>query len=409
MTRTPFESLAWLHAPAADPEACAIVEADEGWRPRFAAGATAVVWGRMPARRLALSRAIGFAAARERSIRALKAGGRGLRHWSTWRIPPIGRRPALQARVRSALLSGAVVRLGSGQIQPRVADRIAEEAGHRAGELRLRVSGDGSTLARVARPGEPAALLRLATVGGLKDATRNSDALERLGAAGVAHVPRLQGAGTTLGVTWSVEDELAGTPVETLDAGLLAEIVEWAATLPRSDGPALARALEERLELISASFPGTSGDVRLASARATALAREVPGILEHGDLWTGNLLARDRRLGGVVDWDNWHPAGVPGSDLLHVLAMRRRAATGQELGELLLERPWAGEEFRSATAGYWPMLGLALTDELAWLAGLGWWAAHVTASLRRGRRPADDPAWIARNVENVTPLLAAGH
>lgn len=408
MTRTPFESLAWLHAPAADPEACAIVEADEGWRLRSAPGATAVVWGGMPARRMPLSRAIGFAVARERSISALQAGGPGLRHWATWRVPPIGRRPALQAKVRSALLSGAVVRLGSGPVQPRVADRLGEEAGHRAGELRLRVSGDGSALARLARPGEPAALLRLATVGGLKDAARNSDALERLGAAGVAHVPGLHGAGTTLGVTWSVEDELHGAPVRALDARLLAEVVEWAATLPRSDGPALARALEERLDLISASFPGATADLRLASARATELARDMPGILEHGDLWTGNLLAGDGHLVGVVDWDNWHPAGVPGSDLLHVLAMRRRATTRQELGELWLGRPWAGEEFRRATAGYWPRLGLALTDELAWLVGLGWWAAHVSAGLRRGRRPADDPAWVARNVENVTPLLAGG-
>jgi aminoglycoside phosphotransferase (APT) family kinase protein len=183
------------------------------------------------------------------------------------------------------------------------------------------------------------------------------------------------------------------------------EVAAWAATLPRTGGPALS--VGERLGRIGAAFPALAADLRPAQERARAVAAAIPAVLEHGDLWAGNLLAADGRLTGVVDWDNWHPAGVPGADLLHVIAMTRRAETRQELGELWLERPWAGARFRDATADYWDRLGLELTDELAWLVGVSWWAAHVTAGLRRGRQPASDPAWVARNVENVAPRLAA--
>jgi hypothetical protein len=404
MTRTVFESLAWLHAPADDPATCAIVEAPADWRLRVTSAARSVVWGRMPARRQSLSGAAGSAIARERSLLALREGRFGLRHWGTERIPPIGRRSPIQGALRSMLMSGAIVRLGTGQPTARVADRIAEHAGHAGPRAKLRVSGDGSVRARLQRHGASPAMIRLATVGGLKDAGRNSSALRKLGEAGVEHVPALVDAGTMLDVGWSVEAELPGEPVGALSQGLLDALVTWAATLPRHRGSPLV--VTERLERIVHAFPALAGDLRPAIERARAAAAAVPAILEHGDLWTGNLLAAEGRLTGVVDWDNWHPAGVPGSDLLHVVAMARRAETRQELGELWLERPWAAGSFRQATAGYWSRVGLELTEEVAWLAGAAWWAAHVDAGLRRGRQPASDPDWVARNVANVAPRLA---
>jgi hypothetical protein len=405
MTRTVFESLAWLFAPAEDPAACALIEADDDWRLRLPATHGSVVWGRMPARHQGLGRALRAAVARERGLRASREGSGALRYWDLHRIPPIGRRPRLQAAMRGALMSGAVVRLGSGPRQPRVADRIAEQAGHRGPDVHLRVSGDGSVLARLTLPAGPPALLRLATIGGLKDAARNSDALSRLGDAAITLVPRNIGAGTMLGAGWSAEGELPGTPVRTLTRELLEEVVAWSSSLPPSGTPAVAA--EERLELIMRSFPRSAVDLRPALDRVRQRARDVPGVLQHGDLWAGNLLAGDGHLTGVVDWDNWHAAGVPGSDLLHLVAMARRSQTRLELGELWLERPWAARDFQDATATYWSQLGLQLTDDLAWLVGVDWWAAHVTAGLRRGRRPASDPRWVARNVDNVAPLLAA--
>ena len=406
MTRTTFESVAWLFAPADDPAACALVEADEDWQLRLPTGHPSVAWGRMPARGESRGRMVRSALARERGLlRVSQVGGRHLRYWDRQRIPPTGWRPRWQAAMRFALMSGAVVRLGSGPVQVRVADRIAEHAGHVGGPVDLRVSGDGSALARLTHESEPPMLLRLATEGGLKDVSRNSDALRRLADAAIPNVPRLVRAGTMLGVGWSTEDELPGTPTRQLPAQLLEEVVTWSASLPLSDTPAVAA--EERLEVIIRSFPRSAADLRRALELVRERARDVPGVLEHGDLWTGNLLAREGYLAGVVDWDNWHPAGVPGSDLLHLVAMLSRSRTRLEVGELWLERPWAAREFRQATATYWSRLGLRLSDDLAWLVGVDWWAAHVTAGLRRGRQPAGDPRWVARNVENVAPLLAA--
>jgi len=408
MTRAIFESVAWLFAPADDPAACALVEAADDWHLDLPAGHPAVAWGRMPARGESRSRMVRSALARERALlRASRASLRDLRYWDHQRIAPTGWRPRWHAAMRFALMSGAVVRLGSGPVQVRVADRIAEHAGHVGGPVDLRVSGDGSALARLTLEGQPPMLLRLATEGGLKDVSRNGDALRRLAEAAIRNVPRLVRDGTMLGVSWSTEDELPGMPIRQLPRQLLEEVVTWAASLPLSGTPAVAA--EERLELIIRRFPRSAADLSRALELVRERARDVPGVLEHGDLWTGNILARDGALVGVVDWDNWHPAGVPGSDLLHLVAMRSRSQTRLEVGELWLERPWAAREFRQATATYWSRLGLQLSDDLAWLVGVDWWAAHVTAGLRRGRQPAGDANWVARNVENVAPRLAASH
>ena len=405
MTRSVFESLAWLFAPADDPGSCALVEAPADWQARLPADAPAIAWGRMPTRAPALARAVGNAVARERSIRGLQVRPGHLELWDVHRVAPIGWRPRWQRAVRQALLSGAIVRLGRGPAQPRVADRIAAEAGQPGGPVELRISGDGSARTHVAGSESRRVLLRLARVGGLKEAHRNRDALIRLGAAGVANVPRLQRSGTTLDVDWSTEDELAGAPVRALSPELLQQTVEWATGLPRSDGHATA--VEERLEVLIRSFPRFAVELGRALERARERARDVPGVLEHGDLWAGNLLVAGGRLTGVVDWDNWHPAGVPGTDVLHLIAMAGRRRPTVELGELWLERPWQTAHFRSATGAYWSALGLAFDDDLAWLVAVSWWTAHVTAALRRGRQPAQDPRWVARNVENVAPVLAA--
>jgi Phosphotransferase enzyme family len=404
--RTVFESLAWLHAPADDPDSCALVEARDDWRldaARFD-GCESAVWGRMPVLRRSGRATMSVALGRERSLLALRrAAPAGLRTWGVERIPPIGRRPRWQAAARSLLMSGAVVRLGRGPGRARVADTIAEQAGAPVGTVHLRVSGDGSALSRVTvrEPGD--AVLRLATVGGLKDARRNAEALERLAPTGLPSVPRLIGSGELLGVGWSTETVLGGAPVRRLSPALIGDLVGWSAALPSAASP--LPAVEERFAVLAAAFPRWGASLGAALERATLLGRELPGVVEHGDLWAGNLLVDGGRLRGVVDWDNWHPAGTPGADLLHLFAMDRRSRIRRELGELWLDRPWASTAFRDATGSYWARLGIPFTEEVGWLAAIGWWAAQVTAALRRGRRPADDTRWVARNVDNVAAAL----
>jgi hypothetical protein len=109
-------------------------------------------------------------------------------------------------------------------------------------------------------------------------------------------------------------------------------------------------------------------------------------------------------LTGFVDWDAAHRAGIPGSDLVQVVAVDLRARRGQSLGEAYLARPWDSTEFRSAAADYWPAAGIEPTPRAIELAGLGWWAAEVHGTLRRAPARATDERWLAANVQ---PVLAA--
>ena len=65
-------------------------------------------------------------------------------------------------------------------------------------------------------------------------------------------------------------------------------------------------------------------------------------MARHGDLWSGNLLVAGRRLTGVLDWDAWHPAAVPGTDLLHLVATEQAHRTRHSLGSVWMVTtfPW---------------------------------------------------------------------
>jgi hypothetical protein len=123
--------------------------------------------------------------------------------------------------------------------------------------------------------------------------------------------------------------------------------------------------------------------------------------MRHGDLWAGNLLVERGVLRGVVDWDAWHPAAVPGTDLLHLLAMQEAVRRGRSLGELWRERPWEWAAFRQLTGGYWRALGLAPNRDVREAVAWAWWANQVACSLARLPELAMDEQWLRRNVEVV--------
>jgi hypothetical protein len=245
-------------------------------------------------------------------------------------------------------------------------------------------------------------LLRLARSGSPGDPEGMAATLEQLSLLGVPVAPRPLGLGLTAGGSWTLETVLAGRRPNGLASALIREVALALAAFPRSEGP--PRALDEDLRGIAARLPEAAEQVvRLADRIAPEVARS-PGVLRHGDLWTGNILVDRGHLTGFVDWDASHPAGVPGSDLLQLVAVELRSRDRRQLGPAFLARPWDSTEFRVAAADYWPAIGIEPTARAIELAGLAWWAAEVNGTLRRLPHRAGDRRWLD---ENVGPVLAS--
>lgn len=318
------------------------------------------VWGRAPAPSgTSLTAALAFAARREIAVR--RAGAASV---TRWRPPDLGGPPARNA-VRNALLSGAIA-----EIDPpreRVIDAMAAEAGGRVASWRP--GSGGSVLARL----DVRALLRAGGAG------NEAAALETLDDP---LVPDL----IARGEGWTAETLLPGKRPRRMTREMWDACVDLCARFPRAAAPEAPRA-----------------DLRAVPSLELPPALErLPGIARHGDLWRPNLLANGRELTGVVDWDAWHPAGAPGTDLLNLYATEHH---GPGIGAAWSERPWRSEGFGAATRRYWDALGLRPTTEELDAIAVAWWAGQVAASLRRLPHLADDAAWLEANVHAVVRSL----
>ncbi len=308
----------------------------------------------------------------------------------------------IRSRVRRAALGGAAVELTADPPPPRLLDAVAAEAGVRLGSRIRPTSGGAALLLGTDREHRPV-LMRLAPAGEAADPARAAGALRALDAASVPWVPRLLGEGVAFGMSWTLESVLAGRRPERLTERVRSEASALLSGFPRGDGrPA---ALDEDLSEIA----------RLLPTRASALARvasklgapDLPAVLRHGDLWAGNLLTRRGRLSGLVDWDAWHPRGLPGADLLELYASGERLRARRPLGIVWRERPWDDPDFAAFSDGYWRALGLRPTRAQLEIIGIAWWAAKVAGTLRRLPERADDDGWLTEIVDPVLDLLSA--
>lgn len=144
---------------------------------------------------------------------------------------------------------------------------------------------------------------------------------------------------------WAVYRWLGGTPPRTGTAELAGDLAAFIAALQGIDATDAQRGthrggpLELRDSATRAAITELGGDVDVAAVtRAWEEALAVPvwahdPIWLHGDILEGNLLVRDRRLAGVIDW-GCACAGDPAFDyaiawsLLAPVRDTFRAATG---------------------------------------------------------------------------------
>ena len=105
----------------------------------------------------------------------------------------------------------------------------------------------------------------------------------------------------------------------------------------------------------------------------------------------------------MVDWDAWHPKGVPGADLLELFASGDRLRARRPLGVVWAERPWRDPAFSELSSAYADRLGLHPED---WdVVAVAWWAAKVAGTLRRLPMRGEDEPWLAEVVDPVLERL----
>ena len=398
-----FPTFAFLFPPADPTVHVEVHEADARWRlPGTAADTDTVLWGRLAWNARPTIDLVPGAVAREATIARLRMSPPGgLRLAELHRLPAVRRAGRFRGPVRTAILSGALAELTRGERHARVIDDVVAAAGAGSLGARLRPSGDGSALATLSMPDGTPVELRVARLGHPKAQHRGYAALEALEAAGIRHVPRPVARGDTAGAGWSLETRLAGDHTSKLTPDLLGEVTHLLLQLPEERTAPWAT--DDHVAEVRRAFPQHADALDAACAAVRRWSAGMSSVLLHGDLWLNNVLVVDGRLSGIFDWDTWHPAGLPGADLLDLLASEDRTRSRRDFGTLLVNDHWRSPEVREVLGSYFAARGRVLPDAAGLAAiGVGWWASRVAAALDRGRRPTEQPAWVARNL--VAPL-----
>jgi len=114
------------------------------------------------------------------------------------------------------------------------------------------------------------------------------------------------------------------------------------------------------------------------------------------------------KLSAIIDWEAACPDAPPGLDEIFLLLTARAHRSGEELGfavQGLLTEPRLSSEERNAVESSRGALDDAygtFTDPkvIHALCGLAWWR-HVAANLRKSPRFAENPLWMAINIDLV--------
>lgn len=309
-----------------------------------------------------------------------------------------------RARVRDALRSGALVELSSLPAGSRVLDAVTSDAGAVALDGAIHVGAGGAVLVPVVLGSGTRAVLRLAAAGTAGDPASVADTLERLRLAGVALAPRLQGRGQVAGASWAVEQALRGQRPSELTPALARQIATACAGFPPAVGPPSAPV--DDLDHVAACLPDRAGAIRAIAQEVVGGLRDLPAVLRHGDLWTGNVLVDQGELTGLVDWDASHPVAAPGADVLQLVASEGRRRARHSLGQAFVDRPWRSAMFTAVVADYWSALGLDPGAVVLDAVGIAWWATEVSGTLKRFPERAADEQWLDANVDAVLARFA---
>ena len=402
-----FHQLASLLLPADPNRRAAVVEAGMTWS--FGGrqvDADVVVWGRAPlASGLPIATVGKAALTREWALRRL--AHQPPRPWRSasvhrW-VPPQFGTIDRRERIRAAMMAGAIVELSRDHHVVRVVDAAAAAAGIEPRIDRFSAGSSGSLISTVRLPRGSDAIFRVGRQHQASDPARGAEALDWVTRAGLAEVPRPIASGEIAGASWTLESRRPGTRPGSLSEPLLHEVARFLAQLPATSAPPMA--FFDDLEKIAAVYPENAAALQTIAAFVRPSLRALPAITRHGDLWAGNLLIDHAHLSGVVDWDAWHPRGVPGTDLLHLIGMRQAIAEGRELGAIWLDAPWRSQPFHQLASAYWPALDIWPDVATVQAIAIAWWAAYVAHSLDCDPSLVSNDRWTRLNVDDVLAAM----
>ena len=357
----------------------------------------AVVWGRLAN---GSQHPLRQAVERELRLRALRAAlPRRLHVAAVHRLPAPGARAGVRGWACGMLRAGVVVEVAPPNAGPRILDAVAQVAGAERLERPLHAGAGGTVLVRARMASGARGLLRVTRAGASGDPAALADTLERLAIAGVPLAPRPLGRGVVAGASWMAEKLLPGHRPGLLTPDLVHQAALACGRLPISD--AVPTAPVEDLLGAAAVLPRYAADLRRLADRLRSRLDGIPAVLRHGDLWAGNLLVDRGRLTGIVDWDAAHSSGVPGADLVQLVATDVRRRRRLPLGQAMLALPWRASTFTAATAEYWWALDIAPHRALLDVAGIAWWASEIHHTLVRFPQRRTDERWVAENVAAV--------
>jgi hypothetical protein len=358
----------------------------------------AVVWGRLAN---GAQHPVRQAVQRELDLRALRGAlPQRRRITAVHRLPAPGARAGAHGWARGILRAGLVVEVAPPDAGPRILDAVGQVAGAAGLERTVHAGAGGTVLVRARMASGARGLLRVTRAGTSGDPAAQADTLERLAAAAVPLAPQPLGRGVVADASWMAEQLLPGCRPGRLTPDLVHQAARACARLPICD--AAPTAPVDDLLGAAAALPRHAADLRRFAGRLRSRLDGIPAVQRHGDLWAGNLLVDGGRLTGIVDWDAGHSAGVPGADLIQLVATDMRRRRRLPLGRAVLELPWRASTFTAATAEYWWALDIAPSSALLDVAAIAWWASEIHHTLVRFPQRGTDERWVA---ENVAPVL----
>lgn len=224
-------------------------------------------------------------------------------------------------------------------------------------------------------------------------------------------IPWLTGTGAVGFAVWSLERALEGRPPRRVSASLVNECLDFLVALHASRVPgAPAKSPIADAEIVGdACSASRLSQVRALGASVADAVSNLPRGFAHGDFFHGNLLVGpDGRLSAVLDWDAAGPGRLPLLDLIHFRHLSEYSASdldwGPALVTSLLPAILSGDHIVSE---YCRRVGIEPSRRELTAVVAAYWLDRVANQLTSFADRAEQPLWLARNVEFVLERLTA--